>query len=81
MNTTKVILGMAAAAAVGAAIGMLLAPEKGVDLQKRIKDGAQQWLNEVSNLVTTGRELAQDVRSESERQIGEMKSNLSRIDD
>lgn len=80
MKTTKIILGMAAAAAAGAAIGMLLAPEKGAELQRKIKEGAQQWLNEISNLLANGRELAQGVRMEAEREIGEMKSNLSRID-
>ena len=39
-TTTKVILGLIGAAAVGAAVGMLLAPEKGSDIRKNIADRA-----------------------------------------
>ena len=52
--TTQVILGFAVAAAAGAAIGMLLAPEKGTDLQAKIKESAQDWLNQFSSLLNTG---------------------------
>jgi len=45
-NLTKVILTMAVAAASGAAVGILLAPKKGIDLQNKIKDGAVNWIND-----------------------------------
>lgn len=61
--TTQIILGFAAAAVAGAAIGMLLAPEKGKDLQMKIKDGAQDWLNQFSSLLNTGRDVAAKVKS------------------
>ena len=37
-SSTKVILGIIGAAAAGAVIGMLLAPEKGSDIRQRVKD-------------------------------------------
>lgn len=61
-NTTKMILGITVAAAAGAAIGMLLAPEKGADLQKKVKDGAKDWLNNFSELLNTGKELVSNLR-------------------
>jgi len=64
--TTKVILGLTAAAAAGAAIGMLLAPEKGSDLQKRIKEGASDWLSNFMTLLIAGKEIVTDLKSIAE---------------
>ena len=77
MKTTNVILGMAAAAMVGAAIGMLLAPEKGSALQKKIKDEANKWIDEVKKLVTS----AEETRDVAEDEIEKVKSNLRPIED
>lgn len=65
-TTTKVIIGLTVAAAAGAAIGMLLAPEKGSDLQKKIKDGAGDWLKNFSGLLLTGKELVAELKSKAE---------------
>jgi gas vesicle protein len=75
MKTTKIILGFAAAAVAGAAIGMLLAPEKGSDLQKKIKDGAQDWLAEITKLVNTGKSIASDLGSKAERTMSDVGQN------
>ncbi|MEO7991160.1 MAG: YtxH domain-containing protein [Chryseolinea sp.] len=80
-NTTKIVLGMAVAAAAGAAIGMLLAPEKGTDLQKKIKDGAADWLKEFNGLISTGKEVVNQVRSNTEQELSNMKSELSDFTD
>ena len=60
-NTTKLIVGMAVAAAAGAAIGMLLAPEKGTDLQKKIREGTKNFLGEFTSLIEMGRGIASEV--------------------
>lgn len=73
-TTAKVILGMAAAAAAGAAIGMLLAPEKGSDLQKKIKEGAREWLDQVSELMQTGKEIAAQVKDRTVTQLHQLKA-------
>jgi gas vesicle protein len=78
-TTTQVILGLAVAALAGAAIGMLLAPEKGTDLQARIKDGAQDWLNRFSSLLNTGRDVAAEVKSKAEQEVQNIKSKLSEV--
>jgi gas vesicle protein len=70
-TTTKVILGLTVAAAAGAAIGMLLAPEKGSDLQKKIKDGASDWLSNFSSLLMTGKEFVTGLKSKAEGEIEE----------
>ena len=77
--TTQVILGFAAAAVVGAAIGMLLAPEKGKDLQMKIKDGAQDWLNQFASLLNTGRDVAAQVKSIAQQEVENLKSEMKEV--
>jgi gas vesicle protein len=76
-TTTKVILGLTVAAAAGAAIGMLLAPEKGSDLQKKIKDGTSDWLSNFSSLLLAGKEFVTNLKSKAE---GELSEETSRIE-
>jgi gas vesicle protein len=75
--TAQVILGFAAAAVVGAAIGMLLAPEKGKDLQLKIKDSAQDLLNQFSSLLNTGRDVAAEVKSKTQEELRNLKAELN----
>jgi gas vesicle protein len=77
MKTANVIIGLAAAAAVGAAIGMLIAPEKGSDLQRKIKEEANKWIDEVKKLVSTAKETA----DEADDELDKIKSNLKPIED
>jgi gas vesicle protein len=76
-TTTKVILGMTVAAAAGAAIGMLLAPEKGSDLQKRIKEGAKDWLSDFSELLKTGIAIASEFSSKTQLSLEETSSGAT----
>jgi gas vesicle protein len=77
MKTTNVMIALAAAAVAGAAIGMLLAPEKGTDLQKKLRGEADKWIDEVKKFLNTSRELKRNAEEEFE----EIKSNLKPIED
>jgi gas vesicle protein len=55
-DTTKIVLGMLAAAAAGAAIGVLFAPEKGTDLRKRLKDNFNEWIDELNAMLARSTE-------------------------
>ena len=76
-NASKVVLGMVAAAAAGAAIGMLLAPEKGTDLQKRIKEEANNWIANLNSLLKTGKVIMGDLRTTTEQTMQSLQSELS----
>jgi len=72
MNTTiKMILGITVAAVASAVIGMWLAPEKGVDLQKKIKEGAKDWMNDFTQLLGTGKELISDFKNTTQDKFEE----------
>ena len=60
---TKVLLGIIGAAAAGAAIGMLLAPEKGSDLRKRVAQSAQDFANQIADLISSGQEELKNLAS------------------
>jgi gas vesicle protein len=77
MKTAKVILSVAAAAAAGVAIGMLIAPEKGEELQKKITDGARNWLAELASLLGTAKQATEQTKNESEPQHHLEESNMN----
>lgn len=81
MKTSKVLVGLAAAAVAGAAIGMLMAPEKGSDLQKKLKDEANKWIDEVRKLLNASREAGRELQTTAEEEFEEIKSNLKPIED
>jgi len=76
-TTTKVILGVTVAAAAGAAIGMLLAPEKGKDLQKKIAEGAKDWLAEFASLIKMGKDLAGEAKAQGEEKLDMLTAEMN----
>lgn len=59
-DKTKLILGLVGAAAVGVAIGILLAPETGADTRKKISGTASDWSDSLSDLFSNAKEGAKD---------------------
>lgn len=71
-SKTKLILGLAGAAAAGVVIGLLLAPEKGTDLRAKLSEKAGDWTDhltdlfanakgELQNLAGRGKQAASDL--------------------
>jgi gas vesicle protein len=84
MNSTgKVILAIVGAAAAGAIIGMLVAPEKGSDLRKRISDTTGDWSNQLAQLLAQGKEQLQNLKntasSEAENLTGEAQDRYNKV--
>jgi gas vesicle protein len=75
-TTTKVLLGIVGAAAAGVVIGMLVAPDKGSELRKKIKDNANDWAGQLSDLFHQGKDKAEDLASEASNKYNRMKENL-----
>jgi gas vesicle protein len=68
-TTTKVILGLVGAAAVGAAVGLLMAPEKGSELRKNIKDSAGKLTDRLSDMWQNGKRTAEKASSRIQSEI------------
>ncbi|MFL5747913.1 MAG: YtxH domain-containing protein [Niastella sp.] len=73
-SNTKIILGMLAAAAAGAAIGILLAPEKGSELRRKIKDGIDEVMEDVSELLALGKDEMKNMYKSAQQVEHEMES-------
>lgn len=72
MNTTKVVLGILGAAAAGLVIGLLIAPEKGEETRRNLKQTADDWVDELSNWVGKGKEYIDEVRNRASDQVSSM---------
>ena len=53
-NNGRIFLGIITAAAAGAVIGMLFAPEKGDDFRKKIGGSLNEWADELLKAVQQG---------------------------
>lgn len=49
MKAKHVVIGLIAAAAVGALVGTLFAPDSGSETRRKIKDAAGDWANKMKN--------------------------------
>jgi gas vesicle protein len=75
MNTkSKVLLGILGAAAAGVVIGLLVAPEKGSDMRKKIRKTAGDWADNLSHLWTNGKEAAEDGMENVKDKVRQAKS-------
>lgn len=73
-NKSNVIIGIAAAAAVGAAIGFLFAPEKGEDLRKKVKQNANTWADELLDAIRKGKDNAQQMADDAQNKAKSWKN-------
>ena len=55
-DRTALILGLVGAAAVGVAVGMLLAPETGANTRKKIVETADGWGSSLGDLFNSAKE-------------------------
>ena len=61
-DRTKFILGLVGAAAVGVAVGILLAPETGANTRKKIAGTAGDWGGSLSDLFNNAKESVGNLR-------------------
>jgi gas vesicle protein len=66
-STSKVILGIVGAAAAGAVIGLLLAPEKGADIRQKVKDAANDFAVQLADLFAEGKSEFNNIKSKATR--------------
>ncbi|TXJ22844.1 MAG: YtxH domain-containing protein [Chitinophagaceae bacterium] len=84
----KVLLGILGAATAGVVIGLLIAPDKGSETRKKIKNKAGDWADSLSHLWDKGRRMAEDGMDEvrekgrhakhaAEEKVNKLKENFS----
>lgn len=67
-KNSKVFLGILGAVTAGVVIGMLIAPEKGKDMRKKIKKTADKWSDNLTHLFHKEKEnlSKQDLKQKAE---------------
>ena len=76
---TKVILGLVGAAAAGVVVGLLLAPEKGSDLRKKVKDTAGDWAGHLSDLFTNAKGEISNLKNKGSRVATEAGNTFNNV--
>lgn len=86
-TTTKIVLGIVGAAAAGVVIGLLIAPEKGDEMRRRVKKTAGEWADQLSNLfvgakdevknqVDSMKERVRQAKNDTEEKISRLKETM-----
>ena len=65
MSTSKLALGICGALAAGVVIGLLLAPEKGSEIRKRLKKTAGEWVDHLGNVFTHVEDDVEEVKQKA----------------
>lgn len=59
-NPNRIILGLIGAAAIGVVVGILLAPDKGGEIRKKIAEKATDIASRIGEMISTGKEKMDD---------------------
>jgi gas vesicle protein len=79
-STSKFVLTVLGAAAAGAIIGLLVAPEKGTELRQRIQSAANDWTDQLTDLMNSSREklgeVKGDLKARAESGLSEVREKM-----
>jgi gas vesicle protein len=76
---TKVILGLVGAAAAGVIVGLLVAPEKGTDMRKKVGDTASDWAGRLSDLFTSAKGEVDNLTNKGTKVAREAANKFSNV--
>ena len=75
-NNSKVVLGIVTAAAAGAVIGLLFAPEKGTELRDKVRDTPNGLASDLLDVIQRGRQQYAEVEDQVQDKAKELKSKV-----
>jgi len=76
-SSVNVLLGILGAAAAGVVIGMLIAPEKGEDIRKGIKNSAGDIAKKLGDLLASGKASYEDLKGDLREDAEEIKNDVA----
>jgi gas vesicle protein len=76
---SKVILGLVGAAAAGVIVGLLLAPEKGTDLRKKVSKTAGDWAGHLTDLFANAKGEIDDLKSKGAKAANEAGNKFNNV--
>ncbi|MBD0331568.1 MAG: YtxH domain-containing protein [Chitinophagaceae bacterium] len=72
---SKIILGLVGAAAAGVIVGLVLAPEKGTDLRKKLKKTAGEWADHLTDLFANAKGEIENLTGKASKEAKSMASD------
>jgi gas vesicle protein len=76
-SRNKILLGILGAAAAGVVIGLLVAPEKGKDMRKKLRKTVGDWTDELGNLWAKGKSAAEDGMEDIKAKVKQARSTAA----
>jgi gas vesicle protein len=76
---TKVILGLVGAAAAGVIVGLMIAPEKGSDLRKKVKDTAGDWAGHLTDLFANAKGEIDGLKTKGTKVAGDVGNKFNNV--
>ena len=76
---SKVILGLVGAAAAGVLVGLLIAPEKGTDLRRKVKGTAGDWAGHLTDLFASAKEEVGNLTKKGQKAAGDAGNKFNNV--
>lgn len=74
---SKIVLGLVGAAAAGVIVGLMLAPEKGSDMRRKLKDTAGDWADHLTDLFANAKGEIQNLKDKGSRMANDAANKYS----
>lgn len=74
---SKVILGMVGAAALGVVAGILLAPDKGTEVRKKISKAAGDWKGQMADFFSSAKEELANLKNKGTKAASDAASRYT----
>src|SRR5688572_28156700 len=78
-DNSKVLGALILGAAAGAVLGLMFAPSRGSDLRKKLKDSAEDIIDELADKITEGRETIDELKEKVMGRADNLKSEMEDI--
>ena len=77
-NTTKLLIAIGASVAVGAALGVLYAPEEGYETRRKIVKRSKKLAGMVGESIDEGKESLEDLKEMLQKQLHKVNERISK---
>ena len=78
-KATKILIGRGASIAIGAALGVLIAPEEGAETRKKLMKRARKLSGSVSDGLDQGRESLEEIKSTLQKELSKVNRKIEGI--
>ena len=79
-STSKVVVAVLAGMAAGAALGLLLAPESGSEMRKKISEGTNDLIDEILDKASEGLDALNDLKDQINTKVSEFTSEAQKME-